>query len=133
MNQEDIEFLEQNGWIVECESPLEIREEESGSFATGYAAKCVLESLRNEERENQKEFKLNTRVRELMEEAFDTAEYPPDQTFRMEPNQYFCGKFAELLIKECIQIPYDMWDKAELNADVAVKIDHRIKDHFGVE
>jgi len=26
-----------------------------------------------------------------------------------------------------------MWDKAELNADIAVKIEHRIKEHFGVE
>jgi hypothetical protein len=42
-------------------------------------------------------------------------------------------KFAELIVRECIRVPYDMWDKAELNADVAVKIDHRIKEHFGVE
>ena len=42
-------------------------------------------------------------------------------------------KFAELIVKECIRVPYDMWDKAELNADVAVKIEHRIKEHFGVE
>ena len=42
-------------------------------------------------------------------------------------------KFAELIVRECIRVPYDMWDKAELNADVAVKIEHRIKEHFGVE
>ena len=41
--------------------------------------------------------------------------------------------FAELIVKECIRVPYDMWDKAELNADIAVKIEHRIKEHFGVE
>ena len=41
--------------------------------------------------------------------------------------------FAELIVKECIRVPYDMWDRAELNADIAVKIEHRIKDHFGVE
>ena len=41
--------------------------------------------------------------------------------------------FAELIVKECIRVPYDMWDKAELNADIAVKIEHRIKQHFGVE
>jgi hypothetical protein len=40
---------------------------------------------------------------------------------------------AEAIVRECIRVPYDMWDKAELNADVAVKIEHRIKDHFGVE
>lgn len=42
-------------------------------------------------------------------------------------------KFAELLIQECIGVPYDMWDNAELNADIAVKIEHRIKEHFGIE
>ena len=42
-------------------------------------------------------------------------------------------KFAELIIRECVRIPYDMWDKAELNADIAAKIDHRIKEHFGIE
>ena len=42
-------------------------------------------------------------------------------------------KFAELIMKECIRVPYDMWDKAELNADIAVKIEHRIREHFGVE
>lgn len=41
--------------------------------------------------------------------------------------------FAELIVRECIRVPYNMWDKAELNADIAVKIDRRIKDHFGVE
>ena len=48
-------------------------------------------------------------------------------------DSYLAEKFAELIVKECIRIPYDMWDKAELNADIAVKIEHRIKEHFGVE
>jgi hypothetical protein len=47
--------------------------------------------------------------------------------------QVAADKFAELIVKECIRVPYDMWDKAELNADVAVKIEHRIKEHFGVD
>lgn len=48
-------------------------------------------------------------------------------------DSYLAEKFAELIVRECIRVPYDMWDKAELNADVAVKIEHRIKEHFGVE
>ena len=48
-------------------------------------------------------------------------------------NEAEVKKFAELIVKECIRIPYAMWDKAELNADVAVKIEHRIREHFGVE
>lgn len=42
-------------------------------------------------------------------------------------------KFAELIINECVRVPYDMWDKAELNADIAVKIENRIRNHFGDE
>ena len=43
------------------------------------------------------------------------------------------AKFVELIVAECVSVPYTMWDRAELNADVAVKIDRRIKDHFGIE
>ena len=42
-------FLEEYGWTVECELPLEIRHEESGSFASGLAAKIVLDYLMEEE------------------------------------------------------------------------------------
>ena len=42
MNKEEI--LEDNGWIIECESPFEIRHED-GSFATGQASNIVLDYL----------------------------------------------------------------------------------------
>jgi hypothetical protein len=45
---EDIKLLEANGWIVECQSPFEIRNAEMESFATGYAAELVLKSLQDE-------------------------------------------------------------------------------------
>jgi len=41
-------LLEANGWTMECESPLEIRHDESGSFATNLAAKAVLAELLEE-------------------------------------------------------------------------------------
>ena len=72
---------------------------------------------------------MNERIRELAERC----------GFRSNPNVYDRNqsfdteKFAELIVKECIRVPYEMWDKAELNADVAVKIEHRIREHFGVE
>tara|TARA_R110001606_G_scaffold379561_1_gene539665 strand:+ start:962 stop:1135 length:174 start_codon:yes stop_codon:yes gene_type:complete len=44
------EILEDNGWIIECESPFEIRHED-GSFATGQAANIVLYFLKPEEDE----------------------------------------------------------------------------------
>jgi hypothetical protein len=46
MDQRDIDLLEQNGWEVECESPFEIRHEESNSFATNAAAYTVLVNIR---------------------------------------------------------------------------------------
>lgn len=45
MNKQDLKLLEARGWVVECESPFEIRHED-GSFATGQAAHMVLEGLR---------------------------------------------------------------------------------------
>jgi len=45
MCQEDAILLERYGWIVECESPFEIRHED-GSFATGQAATTVLLAAR---------------------------------------------------------------------------------------
>lgn len=48
MNKKDEKLLEKNGWIVECKSPFEIRHEETGSFATLWAADYVLEMLKQE-------------------------------------------------------------------------------------
>ena len=49
MTFEDQKYLlEYNGWVVECESPFEIRHEESGSFATGLAAKMIATQLEQE-------------------------------------------------------------------------------------
>lgn len=66
---------------------------------------------------------MNERLHDLMLEAGYAA---PELAGRAK-------KLAELIMQECIRVPYDMWDKAELNADVAVKIENRIKNHFGVE
>lgn len=41
-------FLEQNGWTIECESPLEIRSDDGESFARGQAAECIIESIMNQ-------------------------------------------------------------------------------------
>lgn len=46
MNEEDKLLLEENGWTVECESPFEIRNDETSDSASGVAAQIVLDSLR---------------------------------------------------------------------------------------
>lgn len=126
MNQKDIDFLEAKGWIVECESPLEIRDNETGSFATGYAAKCVLESLRNEENESDIKFEINEKIKELALKA------NPKNIFKEfeRDDIAFCEKFAELIVTECANVPTLMWLSNEVNADVAVKIRNRILDNF---
>lgn len=49
MNMKEVDhMLEAEGWTLECESPLEIRHED-GSFATGQAARAVIESLAHRE------------------------------------------------------------------------------------
>lgn len=49
---EVISLLEANGWTVECESPFEIRHDESGSFATMLGAHAVVAELLSEMEED---------------------------------------------------------------------------------
>ena len=46
--KDDMLLLEDNNWVVECESPFEIRHSEDGSFASGQAAQMVLDDLKEE-------------------------------------------------------------------------------------
>ena len=70
---------------------------------------------------------MNERIKELITEAFDTAEYPADQKYRIEPNKVFCQKFAELIVAEMLQTCEDHpgWSGR--------MIGEQIKQHFGVE
>jgi hypothetical protein len=43
---------------------------------------------------------MNKLVKKLVNEAFDTALYPADQQYRIEPNAAFCEKFSQLIIDE---------------------------------
>lgn len=48
MNIDTIEVIEkvnEAGWVIECFSPLEIRHEECESFATGIAAKFIIQAI----------------------------------------------------------------------------------------
>ena len=82
---------------------------------------------------------MNERIRELVKQAggefwqrLENDVVNPEAFVTFDPPQSL-EKFAELIVRECIRVPYDMWDKAELNADMAVKIEHRVREHFGVE
>jgi hypothetical protein len=73
---------------------------------------------------------MNEQIKELAEKA--AQQHGHTIKFSNEITETL-NSFAELIIKECIRVPYDMWDKAELNADIAVKIENRIRNHFGDE
>lgn len=63
---------------------------------------------------------MNNRIQELAEQCYH----------RYSEHHIDLEKFAELIVKDCISVPYAMWDRAELNADIALKIENRIRDHF---
>jgi len=46
--EDDMKLLEDNGWVVECESPFEICYKDGGAFASGHAAQIVLDDLQHE-------------------------------------------------------------------------------------
>ena len=50
MDKNDELLLEKNGWTIECESPFEIRNDETGDFASGIAANAVVDSLKPKKR-----------------------------------------------------------------------------------
>lgn len=54
MNNKDIKLLEENGWIVECELPFEIRNIENGGFASGVAATIILDGIKKIYNKNSK-------------------------------------------------------------------------------
>jgi len=69
---------------------------------------------------------MNERLKQLAEQAFDTAEYPADQQYRIEPNSAFCKKFAELIVRECADIGH-LYEGGEY------EVRNQIMAHFGVE
>ena len=56
MKEEDIQLLKDDGWIVECESPFEIRQVHGGGVATGYAASIILDTVLKAERKRLRKY-----------------------------------------------------------------------------
>lgn len=77
---------------------------------------------------------MNEKMLELYKKAHvPSTAIDPSNNMPYETTIFSAEEFSKLIIKECISVPYDMWDKAELNADMAVKIEQGIKEHFGLE
>jgi hypothetical protein len=77
---------------------------------------------------------MNERIQELWSKAAEsTAAYPSGQNNSWETQVNFLEKFAELIVRECIEVggPEDSYRDEWFNA----KVDSvaKIKQHFGVE
>jgi len=66
MNKDLEKYIEREGWVMECESPLELRHED-GSFASGMAANIVLDDL-----DEDMCFEHNEKLRESQEPVAKT-------------------------------------------------------------
>lgn len=65
MTKRDFELLEQSGWVVECESPFEIRHVESGSQASDIAADMILGVLQRENEGRLTKYQYEEKIRNL--------------------------------------------------------------------
>ena len=78
---------------------------------------------------------MNERVQELWDKAAEsTAAYPSGQNNSWETQVNFMVKFAELIVRECIDIAgkedFDVMMKEGYPCSQTAK---KIKEHFGVE
>ena len=72
---------------------------------------------------------MNERIKELVVKATDSI---PDDVSAEHAMYLFQVKFAELIVKECME---QVWYSREdgINGNVCEVIKDRIKQHFGVE
>ena len=76
---------------------------------------------------------MNERIRELWDEAAKSvAAYPSGQNNSWETQVNFMDKFAELIVRECLEIVEDEDDGSADTKSVRWAM-IRIKKHFGVE
>ena len=67
-------------------------------------------------------------ISKLIKKASETANYPTEQMYIIEPNPAFCARFAELIIKECGKRVDDF-----TGGEYAGLIGQDLKNHFGLK
>ena len=70
---------------------------------------------------------MNKRIKELIDQAQDWADAPAP--YASEEHEYFAEKFAELIVRECIDCLKPL---SRNHSMVGAAID-TIREHFGVE
>lgn len=72
---------------------------------------------------------MNERIRELWDRAaLAAAAYPSGQNNSWETQVNFMDKFAELIVRECVEVV--KWTPSQFPNDEYVK---NITEHFGIE
>jgi len=75
---------------------------------------------------------MNERIKELWDKAATaSAAYPSGQNNSWETQVNFMDKFAELIIKDCVDVA-STYDLPKMSGPGLV-IGSKIKEHFGVE
>lgn len=76
---------------------------------------------------------MNPRIRELELEAIAYADSKVPASNRYNDIYYsiVCGKFAELIVRECASI--DFYKLAHISAEDEYNVTQVIKKHFGIE
>jgi hypothetical protein len=75
---------------------------------------------------------MNERIRQLAEQAFFDESTSRPSTKMYTFSEHKMEKFAELIVKECMDIAYDHTPNSE-ECEYKRLIHNKIKEHFGVE
>jgi hypothetical protein len=76
---------------------------------------------------------MNERIRELWDKAATaSAAYPSGQDNSWETQVNFMDKFAELIVRECMDVAKDYTPDTE-ECEYTWLIHNKIEQHFGVE
>ena len=70
---------------------------------------------------------MNQRIQELIEQAQDWAD--AHAPYASEEHEYFAEKFAELIVRECMNVIYNIDDLGGYH----FKAVNEVKTHFGVK
>ena len=76
---------------------------------------------------------MNERIKELAEQATTIVEMVSSYGFTSSYANFDREKFAELIVRECVEICMKEFDTGLLMAPQAPWIAKQIREHFGVE
>ena len=129
MDKLDEKLLEADGWEIECESPFEIRNMESGSFATNEAADIVLLSLRDEyNKEDIRNIIMDEEDNDIIVSLNDHKQFIPTKVYaKIIPIQSITGI---KIVMKIIEIESNGDDST---IDIAIDRLRRLAEHLDID